>query len=241
MIRPLGMLSAVTLLVLTPAGANAQAQPDQSQIQELQRRIEALERILAPVIGQAEQNQRNQQLLSAELKQLAEQTRLQIAALQMPAPVASPPPVERQLSLPAQASLPRSADTSGPDYLTRARTGIGEGSWAQAEFDASAQLAIQNQPEKVTEATYLLGRSLLGQGHMALAAEKFLSVYDSKPAPALAAENMFYLGEALRELGLPDKTQLCAVYAETLQDHGAALGAERVAHLRQRLAEQQCS
>lgn len=244
--------AATSSAAQTPSGVPA----SQESVQELTRRVEALERILAPIIGQSEQTQRGQQLLRAQLERLAEETVGELAAVRAELAKHSTlltrtpaQPLGGTAGAPPAAPLPPGAssaaaaagDAPPPDYLARARTSIQEQAWGQAEFDASAQLALTAQGEKAAEANYLLGRSLLGQGHVASAAEKFLAVYDSKPPAALAAENLFYLGEALRQLGLPDNTQLCAVYAETLQQHGTVLGADRIAEIRTHLAQQNCS
>ena len=239
LLRPTLLPGALVALCLSWS-ATAQVPASDARIDELTRRIEALERLLAPVIGQTEQVQRDQALLRADLLQLATQTREQLAAMPRQASQAAP-------AVPAptkaeQAAEPKPADArlAPPDYLARARENIAAQAWSQAEFDASVQLAVPDQPEKQVEANYLLGRSLLGQGHLALAAEKFLSVYDARPPAALAAENLFYLGQTLQQLGLPDNSQLCAVYAETLQDYAAIVDAERIADIRKQLAQQNC-
>ncbi len=247
----LGAGAILATLASNGAAQTAPAEPaSQASVQELTRRVEALERILAPVIGQAEQNSRSQQILSTQVERLAQETVSELAALR--AELARQAAAARQLQVnPAQAGGGTAEATASPgaqiatsgnaDYLARARAAIAAQAWGQAEYDASAQLALSAQGEQAIEATHLLGRSLLGQGHVASAAEKFLLVYDSKPQPNLAAENMFYLGEALRLLGLSDTTQLCAVYAETLQQHGVSLGADRVAKVRAHLTEQNCT
>lgn len=248
-----GAGAILAALASQSAAQSAPAEPaSQASVQELNRRVEALERILAPVIGQTEQNSRSQQLLRAQVERLAQETVGELAAMR--AELAR----QATLTLRLQAAEQAAASPTGPgnaaiaapaaptaaasstDYLARARAAIAAQAWGQAEYDASAQLALSAQGEQAAEANYLLGRSLLGQGHVASAAEKFLLVYDSKPQTTLAAENMFYLGEALRQLGLPDTGQLCAVYAETLQQHGPSLGPDRVAQVRTHLSEHNC-
>lgn len=248
-----GAGAILAALASQSAAQTALTEPaSQASVQELTRRVEALERILAPAIGQTEQNARSQQLLRAQVERLAQETVGELAAMRAElakqtnitlrlqsaeqAPGSSTGPGSTAIAAPA---VPTAA-ASNTDYLARARAAIDAQAWGQAEYDASAQLALSAQGEQFAEANYLLGRSLLGQGHVASAAEKFLLVYDSKPQANLAAENMFYLGEALRQLSLPDTGQLCAVYAETLQQHGPSLGPDRVGQVRAHLSEHNC-
>lgn len=241
------MVSFSAVLVMLSSSGHAQSAPPaaatQDSVQELVRRVEALERILAPLISQSEQNQRGQQLLRAQVERLAQETFGELAAMRAELAKRGPVTVEQAKDgqPAAQPVTPTVKEAPAVDYLARAREAVAREAWSQAEYDASAQLALTDQGKQAAEANHLLGRSLLGQGHVASAAEKFLLVYDSQPPAALAAENLYFLGEALRKLALPDNSQLCAVYAETLQQHGTNLDAERIAKVRASLAEENCA
>lgn len=228
----------VVLLVSWPARAEQMA--EDPRIDALTRRIEALERLLGPVIGQAEQIAREQYILRGDLDQFALQSRNELGKLQdrinaQELSVKTPPNI-----LPEPTTARDNPPLQAADYLVRARASLAAGSWAQAEFDAVTLHTMSQDAAIQTEATHLLGRSLLGQGQAALAAEKFLEVYDRQPAAALGATNLFYLGEALRQLNLPDNSQLCAVYAQALHDYGAELQAEQLSEIRAHLADQNC-
>jgi TolA-binding protein len=89
--------------------------------------------------------------------------------------------------------------------------------WEAGQYDqaiASLRAFAKAYPKhrRVSFANNLIGRALLDKGDARAAAEALLANYRNDPGGERAPDSLFYLGQALMQLGQP--TQACKAYAE---------------------------
>ena len=212
--------------------------PASAPITALTDRVHALERQLAALTGQVEEN-------SFELRQL----RSLVAALRDSDTETSDPvlPVEGgvlteqgdapatdtgQSAEPTESTVPPAADTSSaepplPDDAGESSYVRGYRMWRDGRYEeARTQLreTIENFPGHRFEsyARNLLGRAYLDDNKPANATEIFVRNYQELPDGDRAADSLFFLGVALTELNYSDRAclafdELRDVYAATLR------------------------
>lgn len=204
--------------------------PASSPITDLTDRVNSLERQLATLTGQVEEN-------SFELRQL----RAMVEGLQGGAAIE--PEVDTPiLAAPAdQAAAPAAAETTEtappppetsssepplPDDAGEASYVRGYRLWRDGNYaDARTQLqeTVENYPGHRFEsyARNLLGRAYLDDDKPANATEIFVRNYQELPDGDRAADSLFFLGVALTELNYNDRA--CLAFDELEEVYGDSL------------------
>ena len=204
--------------------------PASSPITDLTDRVNSLERQLATLTGQVEEN-------SFELRQL----RAMVEGLQ--GGVAIEPEVDTPiLAAPAdQAAAPAAAETTEtappppetsssepplPDDAGEASYVRGYRLWRDGNYaDARAQLqeTVENYPGHRFEsyARNLVGRAYLDDDKPANATEIFVRNYQELPDGDRAGDSLFFLGVALTELNYNDRA--CLAFDELEEVYGDSL------------------
>ncbi|HEY0626956.1 MAG TPA: tetratricopeptide repeat protein [Allosphingosinicella sp.] len=194
--------------------------PASSAVADLTARLDAMERQLATLTGQAEESQHRIRQLEGALEQYrrAEEARVAAAAA---APQSETPQVaEAERPEPkrladaapaAAAEAPSTGDPAEDAYL------VGFRQWEAGQF-AEAQKSLEAMAKKYPKhrrASYALnlaGRAYLDEGKPASAAKILLSSYQAHPKGERAADSLYFLGQALMTLKKP--AEACKVYEE---------------------------
>jgi TolA-binding protein len=112
------------------------------------------------------------------------------------------------------------------------------GQYDQAITSLRAFSSAYPKHRRASFANNLVGRALLDKGDARAAAEALLANYRSNPRGERAADSLYYLGQALMQLGQPG--QACKAY----QELGAVYGSKVRADLKQQVqaaeAKAQC-
>ena len=187
--------------------------PASSAIADLTARLDAMERQLATLTGQAEESGHRIRQLEAALEQYrrAEEARASAAVAVMPQPEpARAAPTQTAQAAPVTASPWTGAEVEEA-YL------VGFRQWEAghyAEHQKSLE-AMANKYPKHRRASYALnlaGRAYLDEGKPATAAKILLSSYQTHPKGERAADSLYFLGQSLMKLKKP--AEACKVYDE---------------------------
>lgn len=234
--------------------------PASSPINDLTARVDALEKSVAQLTSQVEQQDHRLSLLSEQSAKDRQEfsTRLQLieqaatppaaAAPADAAPLeAAPAPVRTSPTrAPKPAAAPPAAAASD-DEPARAPTAAASGDaaedaymagyrlWTQKKYgEAQSTLAavVRKYPKhrRASYAQNLLGRAYLDAGQPARAAEAFAANYQTNPRGERAPDSLFYLGQSLAKLN--KNADACRVYDEFT----AAYGSTAEAGLKTRVA-----
>jgi TolA-binding protein len=220
----------------------------QASVMSLDQRLDALQRQMADMLRQTEENGNRLRSMEAGIGQLKADQDQRMQALEQrmneaatAAPVASdaappattaPPPKAR----PKPSSQPKAAEAAPPttegDALADAQpSDPGEeaysqgfhqweaGNYDQAIATLKGFVSAYPKHKRVSYANNLIGRSLLDKGDARAAATALLANYRSNPGGERAPDSLFYLGQALSQLG--QTTQACKAYAELDAVYGA--------------------
>jgi TolA-binding protein len=222
----------------------------QTSVMALGQRLDALERQMTDMLRQGEENANRLRSLEGELARLRTDQEQRIAALEArlaDAIVATPatPISEAPATIaPAKPKPPAAgpskattADTGGPvdavDGTEAAATDPGEDAysegfhlWEAGQYDDSiaalkAFVAAYPKHRRVSFANNLIGRALLDKGDARAAAAALLANYQSNPGGERAPDSLFYLGQAMMQLG--QRTQACNAFAELDAVYGAKI------------------
>lgn len=221
-----------------PPAANA-------AVADLNLRIDALERQLATITGQVEENGNRIRTMEEDARRRraeddARFNRLEAGAPRSPAAAATPPVSDAPVTAPSAAAPdpqapavnvasagtterdPESTDPAENAYLAGFRL------WEAKRYDEAEgvlKTLVQQHPKhrRASWARNLLGRTYLDTGKPATAAEAFLSNYQDLPQGDRAADSLFYLGASLMKLNKPQQAckvydELADVYASTMRD-----------------------
>lgn len=205
---------------ITPdAGDPAAPSTTTSAVTDLIARVDALERSLASITGQVEQNGfRLKQLEDKMAMTEAETTDPESSAAAETAaraePAAAPAPDPERVAGVAAIIMPDTGDAGEDAYIYGYRL------WEAKYYpEAQAQLkkTVKDHPDhrRASFAQNLLGRAYLDDGKPALASVELYKNYQEKPRGDRAADSLYYLSTALVQLN--KKTDACRVLAE-LQD-----------------------
>lgn len=200
------------------------ANPGNGAMSELTQRVDALERQLAAITGQVEENGNAIRVLNTRFDRMA-------AAVPAPgrAPVATPAPEPAALQTvdtspepvaPSSEPDPPSADPAENAYLAGFRL------WEARRYDeavSTLQTTAKSYPKhrRASWSRNLLGRSYLDDNKPATAAEAFLANYQELPQGERAADSLYFLGQALMKLNKPE--QACKVYDELQDVYGGTM------------------
>lgn len=209
--------------------------PATSSINDLTARVDSLERQLATLTGQVEQNGFKLRQLEEGMAKLRGDTEYRLTTLEggtprtgraaePAAPVRTPtappaadrPPVREPAAPPAPAAT-TTGDAGEDAYMTGYRLWEAK-RYAEAETALKAVVAKYPKHKRASYAQNLLGRSYLDDGKPAMAAEAFLANYKKMPRGERAPDSLYYLGQALTRLNKP--ADACKVYDELADVYG---------------------
>ena len=222
----------------------------QSSVLSLDQRLDALERQMADMLRQTEENGNRLRSLESGISQLKNDQEQRIQTLEqrmnqavVPVPEASEatpsattPPAKPKPKPPIQS--PKTADAAPAATEAGAAADAqpvdpGEGAytegfhlWEAGKYDEAITalrsfVAAYPKHKRVSYANNLIGRSLLDKGDARSAATALLANYRTNPGGDRAPDSLFYLGQALSQLG--QSAQACKAYQELDAVYGAKI------------------
>ena len=238
------------------AGFSDDPAATQSSVNSITNRLDAVERQLADILRQAEENGNRVGVMEADIARLRAEQDQRFRALENSsdgaAPVSTdaddqsdaPPPAPRPKVETSKAAPALPEPTGDMDADAEAAYDAGYRLWTAGKYDAaikSLQAMAKKYPNhrRVSWAKNLEGRALLDKGQPRAAAETLLANYRRDPKGERAQDSLFYLGQSLVKLGQP--TQACKAYAELEDVYGSSLRAPLRASLPNAKAEAKCS
>ena len=209
----------------------------QASVQSVSDRIAALERQLADILRQTEENGHRTRQLESELGRLRTDQEQRIAALEAAARAAAAAPIVTETAPVTAADRPRTNVTLTPSTppaangsgaapaVDAAEVAYDEGYelWRAGQYDQAitslrAFTSAYPKHRRASWANNLVGRALLDKGQPRAAAEALLANYRNNPRGERAADSLYYLGQALMQLGQP--AQACKAYEELQAVYG---------------------
>jgi TolA-binding protein len=229
----------------------------QDSVNNLGGRLDAIERQLADIVRQSEENGNRVAVLETELARLrADQDRrlraLETGGGQADESAAPEPPGDQFEAPPAprpkvesgrtEAGLPTTTPGTGSDPAEVAYD-QGYQLWTAGKYDAaikSLQAFTKKYPNhrRTSWAYNLMGRAMLDKGDARPAAETLLANYRRDKNGERAQDSLFYLGQAVMKLGQPG--QACKAYAELETVYADQIRAPLKAALPAAKAEAKC-
>jgi TolA-binding protein len=242
------------------AGFSDDPAATQESVSALNNRLDAVERQMAEILRQAEENGNRVGVMEADLARLRADSDQRLRALESAgvpgegaAPAAShepdqsdaPPPrprpkVETRDEEPAV--IP--ASTGDVDADAEAAYDAGYRLWTAGKYDAaikSLNAMAKKYPNhrRASWAYNLAGRALLDKGQPRAAAEALLANYRRDPKGERAQDSLFYLGQSLVKLG--QAGQACKAYKELEEVYGSSIRSPLKSSLPNAKAEAKCS
>ena len=232
------------------AGFSDEPAATQSSFRNLNDRLNGLERQVADVLRQSEENGHKVTMMEAELARLRTDQEQRLAALeraaaaaaaaQVPTPTIAPtatlsgPPVSvrtpggTSLAQPINA-VPGPAVIPAADDPAELAYDEGYQLWRSGKYDQAitalrAFTSAFPKHRRASWANNLAGRALLDKGEPRAAAEALLANYRANPKGERAPDSLYYLGQSLMQLNQPE--QACKAYSELESVYGATLRAE---------------
>ena len=196
---------------------------------DLLARVDALETQLATLTGQVEQHGNNMRGMEGRLKSLEVQLKAQAAApppaLPVAAPASTPVAAKPKPAITPPAAKPTAARTAAVAAIERPATGdvfedgynYGYRLW-EAKFYPEAQVTLEEtitkypKHKRASFARNLLGRAWLDDKKPATAVKVFYENYKTDPRGERAPESLFFLGDALTDLG--KTAEACEAFGE---------------------------
>jgi TolA-binding protein len=218
----------------------------QSSVMSLDQRLDALERQMSDLLRLSEENGNRLRSVESGLTQLRNDEDRRISTLEQrvnAAETAAPPaaeaaPVKEGPPPKKPSTQPKPAAAGGPapqgetaDVGAVPATDPGEDAytegfhlWQDQKYDEAikslrAFVAAYPKHRRVSWANNLIGRSLLDEGKPKAAAQVLFDNYRKNPGGERAPDSLYYLGQALTQLGQND--QACKVYEELDAVYGA--------------------
>jgi len=251
------------------AGFSDDPAATQSSVVNLDQRLDAIERQVADLVRQSEENGNRLRTLEAGIGQLKSDQDQRITAIEQrlsqaaAAPVASPPEAAPTTAPPAakpkptSKAAPKKAEAEPPATAPAPADGLaaatdpgeeaysqGFHQWEAGQYDQAittlkAFTAAYPRHRRVSYANNLIGRSLLSKGDARGAAAILLANYRANPGGDRAADSLYYLGQAAMQLGQPG--QACKVYAEFDAIYGSKARADLKKQVSDGKAQAQCN
>ena len=231
------------------AGTDEEPAATQSSVSTLDQRLDSLERQMADILRQAEENGHRLSVIEADTAKAREDQDQRLRALETAAqaaqaaatPVATTEtatvPVEPSTPLVSRPKVENAVISSKPATTPSAgATDPGEDAysegfhlWQDKKYDQAintlrAFTAAYPKHRRVSYANNLTGRALLDKGQPRAAAEVLLANYRSNPKGERAQDSLYYLGQSLMALGQPG--QACKAYAELEDVYGSSMRAD---------------
>ncbi len=194
----------------TPAGT-----PASSALGDLTARVDALERQLASVTNQTEENSFKIRQLEQALEALRAAAEARAAEPAAPLPSTEEPATEPEAPsadpVADTSPAPATGDPAEDAYLAGFRLWEAK---RYAEAAAALEPVAKRWPKhrRASYAQNLLGRAYLDSDKPASAAKVLLSNYQTNPKGERAADSLYFLGQAL--VALEKKSEACQVYDE---------------------------
>lgn len=240
-------------------GAPVQPAATQASVANLDGRIGALERQIADLLRQGEENGHRIAQLEAQLKQQRDDSTARIAALEAQLASGATVPATSTASVepaPAKPQPVLASLTTKPKPAVATTGGDAEADPAEEAYDAGYQLwksgkydeaigalrafsSAYPKHRRTSWANNLAGRAMLDKGEPRAAAEVLLANYRANPKGERAADSLFYLGQALQKLDQP--TQACKAYAELEAVYGSSIRADLKSMLPKAKTQAKCS
>jgi TolA-binding protein len=249
------------------AGLALEPAATQGSVVTLNQRLDSLERQITDIVRLSEENGQRLRTMEADAARARTDQEQRLAALERrlaetaaapaeaPEPLTPQPPTTRPAPKPATAkpAPARAATTATPGSgePAAAATDAGEdaytegfklweaGSYDQAITSLRAFTSAYPKHRRVSYANNLVGRALLDTGQARAAAEALLANYRSNPRGERAADSLYYLGQALMQLGQPG--QACKAYSELDAVYGAKVRADLKQLVQAAQTKAQCS
>ena len=240
------------------AGFSDDPAATQDSVTSLNGRLDAVERQLADILRQSEENGNRVAQMETELARLRADQDKRLRALengpateetttgsqdnfepvQENAPPPSRPKIEKAEAKPAVVTSAAGADPAEVAYDE------GFQLWNSGKYDAaikSLQAFTKKYPDhrRTSWAYNLVGRAMLDKGQPRAAAEALLANYRRDPKGERAQDSLFYLGQSLMKLGQP--TQACKAYAELEEVYAGNIRGQLKAALPGAKSEAKCS
>jgi TolA-binding protein len=237
------------------AGFSDDPAATQDSVTSLNGRLDAVERQLADILRQSEENGNRVAQMETEVARLRAEQDRRLRALETgpateaptgnleerpAAEVDTPPPSRPKVERP-EAVLTSTTDSADP---AEAAYDEGYQLWTAGKYDAaikSLQAFTKKYPDhrRASWAFNLTGRAMLDKGQPRAAAEALLANYRRDPKGERAQDSLFYLGQSLMKLGQP--SQACKAYAELEDVYASNLRAPLKAALPGAKAAARCS
>ena len=239
------------------AGFSDDPAATQDSVNNLNGRLDTIERQLTDILRQSEENGNRVAVMEAELARLRADQDRRLRALETAPPTGEPgwtetqgeqaeaaPPAPRPKVETKPESRPAAVSKGNIDADAEAAYDVGYQLWNAGKYDAaitSLRAMAKKYPDsrRVSWANNLIGRSLLDKGQPRAAAEALLANYRKDPKGERAQDSLFYLGQALMKLDQPG--QACKAYAELEDVYAGQLRAPLKAALPGAKAEAKCS
>lgn len=228
------------------AGTVYEPAATQASVSAIDNRLVAVERMMADVVRQSEENGHLLRTIEADLRALRTDQERRIARLEARIEAASaaaavtasdsagatddvPPPAPRPRiearNVPSQPVASDSGAATDEEAAEEAYS-VGFRLWRDGKYDQAiaalrAFTSAYPNHRRVSWANNLAGRAMLDDGEPRAAAEALLANYRSNPRGERAADSLFYLGRSLMALGQPG--QACRAYAELEDVYGATM------------------
>ena len=221
----------------------------QTSVRSLDDRVGALERQLAEVLRQTEENGHQVRQMQADLARYQQmeqrlqslETRVRDGVVTAPAEggatVSNSPAASEPVAVTSRPVAPRVIDATGAaPTADEPETDPAEASyndgfrlWQDKKYDqaiTALRATASSFPKSrwASWANNLAGRALLDKGQPRAAAEALLANYRSNPKGERAADSLFYLGQSLMKLNQP--AQACKAYSELEAVYGASIRGE---------------
>jgi TolA-binding protein len=239
------------------AGFSDEPAATQDSVSMLNNRIDAVERQLAEILRQSEENGNRVGVMEADLARLRAEQDQRLRALEAgrATPDATetdsgdqgeaPPPAPRPKVETETSQAPKLPPSTGDvDADAEAAYDAGYRLWVAGRYDQaikSLQAMAKKYPDhrRASWAYNLAGRAMLDKGQARAAAEALLANYRRDPKGERAQDSLFYLGQSLVKLGQPG--QACKAYDELQDVYGSSIRAPLKASLPNAKAEAKCS
>lgn len=208
----------------------------QSSVTAVNERLAALERQVADILRQSEENGHRLSAIEADLAKLRNDQDQRIGALEAKVAQLSVAPPVPESATPVTTTVPKPAGTGGPkpqpstakpsepagpaapaDDPAEEAYSQGFRQWQGGQYDESirslrAFVKAYPKHRRVSYANNLIGRAYLDSNRPGPAAEAFLANYRQNENGERAQDSLYYLGQSVMKLGQPG--QACKAYAE---------------------------
>lgn len=244
------------------AGFSDEPAATQSSVMTLDQRLDSLERQMADLLRQSEENGNRLRGLEGDLAKVRTDQDQRMATLEQrvtdaaaAAPAIAPAAEAAPARTPAARPKPDSSTTNLVPAAAAAATSLdadpGEDAysagfhlWEAGKYDeaiATLKTFASTYPKhrRVSYANNLVGRALIEQGKARDAAAVLLANYRANSRGERAPDSLYYLGQAEMKLGQPG--QACKAYGELDAVYGSKVRADLRKQVDQAKAEAQCS